>query len=353
MNIDVCLEKRYENSEDQKIRAKDKRPNKNYEPNLIVLSQHPQPQILNLKSLYLAHLKNAQKSFDTEFLNRFWGFKLCFGEFSPKDYYIRDLIQSFDHTIDPTTEPPNKNSNPFSKNSLFRMHLQSNIESITLIKNLIQPDFWNLLSKKNFYPKDPKKRPLLLLDLDETLIHSSERNPESFDMQLTFEEDPGTKVILGLNFRPYLLKFLTCVQEFFELGIFTASTKDYATRIIEQIDPCRKIFSIVLFRQDCLHIKDNIYLKDLLIIGNRSPEEVFLVDNNSYFFYNQLENGIPIIPFLEDRNDTQLVHLLFFLVYLATLPSVDLRKELIRNQFKNFLLLENKSYQLIFDIMLL
>ena len=38
-------------------------------------------------------------------------------------------------------------------------------------------------------------------------------------------------------------------------------------------------------------------------------EDIVIVDNAVYSFGFQLENGIPIIPFYEDKEDEELLHL--------------------------------------------
>jgi TFIIF-interacting CTD phosphatase-like protein len=44
-----------------------------------------------------------------------------------------------------------------------------------------------------------------------------------------------------------------------------------------------------------------MYIKDLRVIKGRSLENVLLVDNAAYSYVYQLENGVPIIPFYEDK----------------------------------------------------
>lgn len=39
---------------------------------------------------------------------------------------------------------------------------------------------------------------------------------------------------------------------------------------------------------------------------------MLLVDNAAYSFAFQLENAVPILPFYDDKNDEQLLHLLEF-----------------------------------------
>lgn len=55
--------------------------------------------------------------------------------------------------------------------------------------------------------RDQHKRKTLVLDLDETLIHSYENSENQTDLNLTMTID-GTKVKVGVNIRPYAMTFL-------------------------------------------------------------------------------------------------------------------------------------------------
>jgi len=49
------------------------------------------------------------------------------------------------------------------------------------------------------------------------------------------------------------------------------------------------------------------------VIANRNLASILLVDNATYSFGYQLENGIPIVPFYDDKNDEELLHLMYYL----------------------------------------
>ena len=57
-------------------------------------------------------------------------------------------------------------------------------------------------------------------------------------------------------------------------------------------------------------------MKDLRIFQNIELEDLVLVDNNVYSFMNQMANGIPIINFYDDKEDTELLELNEYLKYL-------------------------------------
>ena len=57
-------------------------------------------------------------------------------------------------------------------------------------------------------------------------------------------------------------------------------------------------------------------MKDLRIFEGLPLHEVVLIDNSVYSFAHQIENGVPIIPFYHDKNDEELLHLIFQLALL-------------------------------------
>ena len=53
-----------------------------------------------------------------------------------------------------------------------------------------------------------------------------------------------------------------------------------------------------MYRDSCIQTEEGIYVKDLRIIANWSLKDIVIVDNAVYSFAFQLDNGIPIIPFI-------------------------------------------------------
>ena len=95
--------------------------------------------------------------------------------------------------------------------------------------------------------------------------------------------------------------------------MFTASHKSYADRVIDLIDPENKYIDARLYRENCIQTPEGIFVKDLRVIANRNLDSLVLVDNAAYSFGYQLENGIPIVPFYDDQNDEELLHLIYYL----------------------------------------
>jgi CTD small phosphatase-like protein 2 len=71
-------------------------------------------------------------------------------------------------------------------------------------------------------PHSDVKKKFLLLDLDETLIHSV-FTAEKTDISFAIKDDE-----FRFNIRPYCFEFLQRMSELFTIYVFTASTADYA-----------------------------------------------------------------------------------------------------------------------------
>ena len=185
---------------------------------------------------------------------------------------------------------------------------------------------------------DGPKKKLLLIDLDETLIHSEFRNRDNFKalnllrknskcLCKTFSySDDNYVYFIDVFFRPYLKEFLTEISKYFDLAIFTAAMKGYADTIINYIDPKKEFFMFRLYRDACIPIQQRLYIKDLRIIKDYDPMNVILMDNSLYSFMNQPSNGMLVNSFYTNHKDNQLISARNFLLK-HILPCNDVRKE--------------------------
>lgn len=49
----------------------------------------------------------------------------------------------------------------------------------------------------------------------------------------------------------------------------------------------------------------SVHVKDLRVLcADRSLKDMVLIDNAAYSFGYQIDNGIPIIPYYDNKNDT-------------------------------------------------
>eukprot|EP00948_MAST-09A_sp_MAST-9A-sp1_P001522 g1522.t1 len=163
-----------------------------------------------------------------------------------------------------------------------------------------------------------RDRHTLVLDLDETLVHCSISPITDYD--LTFPVMfGGVEYTVYVRKRPHLETFLKAVAELFEVCVFTASQEVYATALLDIIDT-GKLIKHRLYRDACVNVDGN-YLKDLNILG-REMHRVMLVDNSPHAFGFQVENGIPIESWFDDKDDQELLKLLPLLNQLAKQDDV-------------------------------
>src|SRR5438552_90153 len=103
----------------------------------------------------------------------------------------------------------------------------------------------------------------------------------------------------------------------FEVIVFTASHSCYANVVLDYLDPKNQYIQHRLFRESCVVTDEGIYVKDLRVLANRNLQDVVIVDNAAYSFGYQIENGIPIVPFYENKSDQELRYLTPYLKFLS------------------------------------
>ena len=64
------------------------------------------------------------------------------------------------------------------------------------------------------------------------------------------------------------------------------------------------------------------FSKDLRVVSNLDLKHTLLVDDNPANLWNNLQNGVPILPFLGDPADSELIKLAKYLLCIADLRSV-------------------------------
>jgi len=115
----------------------------------------------------------------------------------------------------------------------------------------------------------------LILDLDETLVHSAfNQFYMKSDIILNIELDRKINVIHVLK-RPGVDEFLFKMAKHYEVVIFTASVSAYANPLINQLDT-RKCVSHRLFRDHCTFLNGN-FIKDMKKLG-RNLKDVIILD---------------------------------------------------------------------------
>jgi CTD small phosphatase-like protein 2 len=60
----------------------------------------------------------------------------------------------------------------------------------------------------------------------------------------------------------------------------------------------------------------------LRIFRNKDLKDLVIVDNSVFSFAFQIDNGIPIIPFYADKEDEEMLHLVYYLKCLTQCEDV-------------------------------
>ncbi|KAI5293742.1 hypothetical protein KEM52_005275, partial [Ascosphaera acerosa] len=172
-------------------------------------------------------------------------------------------------------------------------------------------------------PLEPhlKKRKCLVLDLDETLVHSSFKVLDKADFTIPVEIEGQYHNIYVIK-RPGVDQFMKRVGELYEVVVFTASVSKYGDPLLDQLD-IHKVVHHRLFRDSC-HNHFGNYVKNLARVG-RDLREVIIIDNSptSYIFHP--EHAIPISSWFSDVHDNELLDLIPVLEDLADANVTDVR----------------------------
>ncbi|CAO3645938.1 unnamed protein product [Cunninghamella echinulata] len=163
-------------------------------------------------------------------------------------------------------------------------------------------------------------RKCLVLDLDETLVHSSFKAIPNPDFIVPVEIDNQYHNVYVLK-RPGVDEFMRKMGELYEIVVFTASLSKYADPVLDILD-IHKVVKHRLFRESCYNHKGT-YVKDLSHL-NRDLNSTLILDNSpaSYIFHTA--NAVPVSTWFNDPHDTELTDLISFLDDLTMVDDVTL-----------------------------
>lgn len=183
------------------------------------------------------------------------------------------------------------------------------------------------------------KKPLLILDLDETLIYST--------TELT--KDEICDFVIGEEFyvkkRPFVDEFLIEMSEHFELAVWTAATRDYGSIIVKELFHKNNLeLQFFHSREKCVersyiksmydYLPQRYYIKDLKKIKKLfNLDKVLMIDDLHISLERNYGNLIKIKPFQGDIEDNQLILLQEYLISIK--EEENLRKIEKRNWHNN------------------
>uniref|UniRef100_A0A3Q3GMF6 protein-serine/threonine phosphatase n=1 Tax=Labrus bergylta TaxID=56723 RepID=A0A3Q3GMF6_9LABR len=178
------------------------------------------------------------------------------------------------------------------------------------------------------------KRKILVLDLDETLIHSHHDGvlrptvrpgtPPDFILKVVIDKHP---VRFFVHKRPHVDFFLEVVSQWYELVVFTASMEIYGSAVADKLDNNRNILKRRYYRQHCT-LDLGSYIKDLSVVHD-DLSSIVILDNSPGAYRSHPDNAIPIKSWFSDPSDTALLNLLPMLDALRF--TADVRSVLSRN----------------------
>jgi TFIIF-interacting CTD phosphatase-like protein len=165
---------------------------------------------------------------------------------------------------------------------------------------------------------------LLVLDLDETLIHARGRS------EAVLPWPPQRQVAhYRLYLRPGVREFMAAVVDRFEaVGVWTSATRDYAHAMLDRVVDRRRL-RFVFARERCTPQRDagrseTIWLKDLRELDDFGYHEshILVVDDKPRGLERSYGNLVGIRPFMGDPDDRELGKLLRFLEEIGPCEDV-------------------------------
>jgi Dullard-like phosphatase family protein len=183
--------------------------------------------------------------------------------------------------------------------------LRHDIES--RVRYYVEPSREKLLPDPiSAYPGVPAPR-TLVLDLDETLVHSE------------WSRSTGWRT----SKRPGVDAFLAYMAQFYEIVVFTSALPGYADPILDRMDPNGYI-THRLYRHETKY-RDGLHVKDLAKL-NRDLRRTIIIDNDARGFSLQPENGIEIASWNgTEPDDKELLRLTAFLEWIVRNDVEDVR----------------------------
>nr|VZH95509.1 unnamed protein product [Spirometra erinaceieuropaei] len=169
-----------------------------------------------------------------------------------------------------------------------------------------------------------RNKKCFIIDLDETLVHSSFKAVEKADFRVGVEIDGSIHQVYVLK-RPFVDEFLQAMADIYECVLFTASLSKYADPVADFLDKW-DVFRYRLFREACVYHRGN-YVKDLAQIG-RPIDQIVILDNSPASYMFHATHAVQITSWFDDTSDRALLELIPYFQRLAGEPNV---VEFLRN----------------------
>ena len=212
--------------------------------------------------------------------------------------------------------------NPNINIKLIKLTAYNNKNNIIFDNNNIlklNEEAQNISPEQNNFDSPQLTKKTLILDLDETLVHSS-MNPFPDKVNIIMDINvEGKNYTIYAIVRPFVDEFLYEMSQYYDIIIFTASIGEYSNPLLQMIDK-NKVVKEILNREYC-QFSEGFYIKNLSII-KRNIKDLIIVDNNPISYIFNKENGIPILTWIDNPNDCELIKLMPILRFLSKVNDV-------------------------------
>jgi len=167
------------------------------------------------------------------------------------------------------------------------------------------------------------QRPLLVLDLDEALVHAEEKGKPHLGRSPDF-----TTSDYVVYKRPHLAEFLSRMWKLYDLAVWSAAGTLYVNRVVEVIFADHKqpvfVFSGVRTTRRFDHDRmEAYYIKDLKKVRKTGFDlrRVLIVDDLQLNAQRNYGNAVYVDEFNGDKDDNELSLLSEYLERLAASPN--------------------------------
>ena len=266
---------------------------------------------------------------------------------TPLNSYFSKTNKSKDNTNlklennEPLETKENNNSLNITTKSFTKSQTNNNNINNDISQKIhrhLSPNEKTFYNKKKFLlPEKTSNKKTLVLDLDETLVHSvggmenGEGGEPQHDFIIQIPQSNNSLHDVHVMVRPHVEEFLQRMSKRFELVIFTASISKYANPLLNIVDKMGYV-PFRLFREHCTLI-NTAFVKDLNLLG-RDAKDIIILDNNPTAYSLNHYNGFPIKSWFDDKNDDELLKICPILEFLSYVPDVReyIKKIVVQNK---------------------
>ena len=206
------------------------------------------------------------------------------------------------------------------------------IDCLKILAKIKKEEMPRCKQKVNFnFPPEENQKKIALFDLDETLVHCNNNEP-GMNGDVVNVKLPTNKIVkVGLNIRKNWQNALDLIMNHYHVVIYTASHPSYADAVLDYMDKENKYFKYRLYRSHCIQCDVDgfkFYVKDLDTLDKYyNLKDIVIIDNSILSFAYHLYNGIPIVPFINQPNDTELMFTAHYLVSIANYDDLSLENK--------------------------